>query len=110
MAETPTSQQSEAPATSGAPSTRMYIRIAILLAILTAIEVALFYIVEFGPLSQSAANPMLIALAVLKFIIVVGYFMHLKFESPLLSRAFALGAIMALILYGAVIAETLFRT
>lgn len=106
MAETPTTEKAPA----GAPTTRMYIRVAILLAILTAIEVALFYIVEFGPLPQSAANPMLIALAVLKFIIVVGYFMHLKFESPLLSRAFAVGAAAALALYGIVIAETLFRT
>jgi cytochrome c oxidase subunit IV len=92
------------------PTTRMYIRVALLLGLLTAIEVALFYIVELGPMSQGMANPLLISLAIAKFLIVVGYFMHLKYEIPLLSRTFAIGAILALGLYAIVIVETLFRT
>jgi cytochrome c oxidase subunit 4 len=89
------------------PTTKMYIRIALLLAALTAIEVALFYIVELTPMTQGLANPLLIGLAVAKFLIVVGYFMHLKYEKPLLSRTFAIGAVLAGGLYAVVIADIL---
>ena len=89
------------------PTTKMYIRIALLLAVLTAIEVALFYVVEFTAMTQGLANPLLIGLAVAKFLIVVGYFMHLKYEKPLLSRTFAIGAVLAGGLYAVVIADLL---
>lgn len=89
------------------PTTRMYVRVAILLAILTAIEVALFYLVEWTGMTQNMATPLLIGLAIAKFVIVVGYFMHLKYEKPLLSRTFAIGAVLAAGLYAVVIADTL---
>lgn len=89
------------------PTTKMYIRIALLLAVLTAIEVALFYIVELTTMTQGLANPLLIGLAVAKFLIVVGYFMHLKYEKPLLSRTFAIGAVLAGGLYAVMIADLL---
>jgi cytochrome c oxidase subunit 4 len=89
------------------PTTQMYIRIALLLAVLTAIEVALFYIVEFTAMTQGLANPLLIGLAIAKFLIVVGYFMHLKYEKPLLSRTFAIGAVLAGGLYAVVLADIL---
>ncbi len=89
------------------PTTKMYVRIALLLAVLTGIEVALFYIVELTAMTQGLANPLLIGLAVAKFLIVVGYFMHLKYEKPLLSRTFAIGAVLAGGLYTVVIADIL---
>ena len=89
------------------PTTKIYVRIALLLAVLTAIEVALFYVVEFTAMTQGLANPLLIGLALAKFLIVVGYFMHLKYETPLLSRTFAIGAVLAGGLYAVVIADTL---
>ncbi|HLU52927.1 MAG TPA: cytochrome C oxidase subunit IV family protein [Acidimicrobiia bacterium] len=85
------------------PSIRQYWRIAALLAVLTAIEVALFYIdnaLELGAVNVA----LLLILAVLKFVIVVGWYMHLRFERPLLNRFFAAGLIMALGLYGVVLA------
>jgi len=40
----------------------------------------------------------------LKFVIVVGWYMHLRFERPMLNRFFAAGFILALGLYGVVLA------
>ncbi len=42
---------------------------------------------------------MLISLALLKFVIVVGWYMHLRFENAIPSRFFTAGAILALGLY-----------
>lgn len=88
------------------PTTGQYVKIAILLAIVTAIEVALFYIDEAVDMA-GWDGPMLIILSFFKFIVVIGWFMHLRFEKPLLSRFFAGGFILALGLYGIVIGSFL---
>lgn len=85
------------------PSVGQYWKIAALLAVLTAIEVALFYIddaLELGGINVA----LLLILALLKFVIVVGWFMHLRFEKPLLNRFFGGGFVLALTLYGVVLA------
>lgn len=85
------------------PTIAQYWKLAALLAILTAIEVALFYIDE--ALELGAINvAMLLALAVLKFVIVVGWYMHLRFERPLLNRFFTGGFILAMGCYAVVLA------
>lgn len=85
------------------PSIAMYWKIAGLLGVLTAIEVALFYIdtaLELGALNAI----LLIILALLKFVIVVGWYMHLRYERPMLNRFFAGGFILALGCYAVVLA------
>lgn len=80
------------------PTPAQYWKIAIVLAVLTAIEVALFYIndaVDLGTLNAV----LLILLALLKFVIVVGFFMHLRYEKSTLSRFFTGGFILAIALY-----------
>ena len=80
------------------PSPAQYWKIAALLAALTAFEVAMFYInreIELGALNVL----ILISLALLKFVIVVGWYMHLRFENTLPSRFFTAGAILAIGLY-----------
>lgn len=89
--------------TSTHPSPRQYVQIAILLAILTAVEVALFYLDESLDL-RGWDGPLLIILSAMKFLIVVGWFMHLRFEKGLLSRFFSVGAAMALGIYTVVLA------
>jgi cytochrome c oxidase subunit 4 len=80
------------------PTPAMYWKIAVVLAGLTAIEVAMYYIdKELGLGFANAA--ILLALAVAKFIIVVGWYMHLRYEKPLLNRFFTAGFILALGLY-----------
>lgn len=85
------------------PGPAQYWKIAVVLAVLTAIEVALFYVdreLDLGILNAA----LLIVLAVAKFIIVVGWYMHLRFESPLLNRFFTAGFVLAAGLYGIVLA------
>ena len=85
------------------PSVKDYVRIAIFLAVLTAIEVALFYIEEAVGMG-GWEGPLLVGLSTIKFIAVVGWFMHLRFENSFLSRFFGAGFVLAMILYGIVLA------
>ena len=86
------------------PTPAQYWKIAVVLAVLTAIEVAMFYIDrELGLGSLNAL--ILITLALLKFVIVVGWYMHLRFEKPMLNRFFTAGFILATTLYLVVLAS-----
>ena len=71
-----------------------YIRIAIILAAMTALEVSTYY-VDFGGLFL----PVLLILMVVKFFIVVSYFMHLKFDNKLFSFCFYAGLFLAVMVY-----------
>lgn len=75
-------------------SDKQYIVIALILAALTAIEVSTYY-VDFGPLFM----PTLFVLMIVKFVIVVSYFMHLKFDNKLFSYLFYSGLILAIAVY-----------
>ena len=77
------------------PSTVKYVGIAILLAIITALEVALYYI----HMPAALLVTMLMILATLKFSLVAAFFMHLKFDSPMLRRVFITGIILAGVVY-----------
>ena len=76
--------------------------IAIVLGILTAIEIALYYTEDIVGVFT---DPILIILAVGKFIIVVGWFMHLRFENKMVNRFFTGGMILALVLFAIVMIE-----
>ena len=76
------------------PTDATYIKVAAILAGLTALEVTTYF-VDFGPLFL----PVLITLMVIKFLTVVAYFMHLKFDAPILRKAFYAGLILALSVY-----------
>ena len=82
------------------PQPAEYVVIGLILAMLTAIEVALYYI----DLSHNFLVVVLIALSAAKFAFVVLWFMHLKFDSPLLSRLFATGFFGAIVLFTVVMA------
>ena len=71
-----------------------YIRIALILAAITALEVSTYY-VDFGPLFM----PALLAMMVVKFMMVVSYFMHLKFDNRIFSFLFYVGLGLALFVY-----------
>ncbi|MFM8388113.1 MAG: cytochrome C oxidase subunit IV family protein, partial [Actinomycetota bacterium] len=60
-----------------------YVKVAAILAALTALEVATYF-VDFGPFFM----PVLLTLMCVKFFIVVSYFMHLKFDSKIFSFMF----------------------
>ena len=77
------------------PSTREYLRVGLILIALTCLEVWLSY----SSLAGAKLIALLLTCTLIKFLMVVGYFMHLKFDNGRFSRLFALGAIGAFTLY-----------
>jgi len=75
-------------------SDRQYIMVALVLAALTAIEVSTYF-VDFGPFFM----PVLLILMVVKFLTVVSYFMHLKFDSKIFTWVFYTGLVLAVGVY-----------
>ena len=76
------------------PSDLVYVGIAGGLAVLTAIEVGIYYLK-----SNYTTIVVLLCLMAVKFAVVVGYFMHLRFDSPLVRRLFVGGLITAVTVY-----------
>jgi cytochrome c oxidase subunit 4 len=64
---------------------RTYVGVAAVLAVLTALEVMIFYIPAVRPMLV----PLLLVLMVAKFALVVLFFMHLKFDSNVFSGLFS---------------------
>ena len=76
-----------------------YIRIASILAAITGLEVSTYY-VDFGALFL----PALLIMMVIKFVMVVSYFMHLKFDNKMFSFLFYAGLVLAVGVYAAFLA------
>jgi cytochrome c oxidase subunit 4 len=91
----PTDAALEEPEHHEHPNEAKYIQIAIILTIITVIEVAIYYLESV----ESLLVPTLIVLSTIKFVIVVGYFMHLKFDDKRLAWIFSGGMGMALAIY-----------
>jgi cytochrome c oxidase subunit 4 len=81
---------------AGHPTEWQYIKIALILAAITAVEVALYY---WSFSSEVANNSVLMLLAAVKFVIVAAYFMHLKFDNKILRRLFITGFVLATFCY-----------
>jgi cytochrome c oxidase subunit 4 len=77
------------------PTEAQYIKIALILAVITAAEVGLYY----TKLQQQATNAALLVLAAIKFTMVAAYFMHLKFDNRILRRLFVTGFVLAAFCY-----------
>ncbi len=77
------------------PTDAQYVKIALILAVVTAIEVGLYY----TKFSQAVTNTVLLVLAAIKFAMVAAYFMHLKFDNKLLRRLFISGFVLATSVY-----------
>jgi cytochrome c oxidase subunit 4 len=77
------------------PSAKEYIRIGIILGVLTALEVTSYYV----DVSTAILIPTLFVLAFVKFVIVVLWFMHLRFDDRRYARFFVMGLALAFTLY-----------
>jgi cytochrome c oxidase subunit IV len=93
--EAPTEEQE----LSHHPGPRQYVGVAVVLAIITSIEVAIYYIESI----RSLLVPLLIFFSFIKFLLVVLWFMHLRFDSRLFRRLFVTGLILAFIVFGVVL-------
>jgi cytochrome c oxidase subunit 4 len=81
-------------------SNQTYVRIAIILSIITIVEVVIWYL----PSVRGILVPALLILSIAKFVMVVGFFMHLKFDNRLYRFMFAAGLIVTLGVYLALLA------
>lgn len=68
------------------PNSKQYVFIGVILCILTAAEVAVYFVEALAPILFH----ILVVLSTAKFILVVMYYMHLKFDSRLFSGLFLL--------------------
>lgn len=73
------------------PQALEYILVALVLSVLTLIEVGVYY----TPPIHQFLTPVLLVLSAVKFVLVVGFYMHLKFDNRLFSALFSLGLIIA---------------
>jgi cytochrome c oxidase subunit 4 len=77
------------------PGPLEYIKIGLILAAITAVEVGIYYIEAI----EDALVPILIVLSAMKFSLVVLWFMHLRFDSQLFSWLLVGGMVLAGILF-----------
>ena len=94
-------------------SSGKYVQIAVILFVLTALEV-LLYEVCYGHFSHSMAGlsgslepwfvELLLGLSFLKFWFVAMFYMHLKFDSKLLSAIFGFSLVIAFVVITALLA------
>jgi len=73
------------------PGAKKYIQIALVLTLITAVEVAVYYIHPLRPVLP----PILLALSAVKFSLVVMFYMHLKFDDRLFTAMFLFGLVTA---------------
>jgi cytochrome c oxidase subunit IV len=78
------------------PSDRQYVVIAIILALITAAEVSTYFMEDPDTALLVA---MLIPMMIAKFVIVCGWFMHLRYDNPLFRRVFVFGLVLAVAVY-----------
>ncbi|MGI8425617.1 MAG: cytochrome C oxidase subunit IV family protein [Actinomycetota bacterium] len=81
------------------PSEIEYVKIAIILAVVTAAEVGVYYVEALKPYLKLILSVMM----VVKFVYVASWFMHLKFDSHVFRRFFILGIVLALFVFGIVL-------
>jgi cytochrome c oxidase subunit 4 len=77
------------------PSDLKYVKIALILAAITAVEVGTY----FFEMSTTALVAFLFPMMIAKFLIVTAYFMHLKYDNPLFRRVFFFGLILAIAVF-----------
>lgn len=102
------SDQPHPPGDRAHPGTGTYVAVAIILTIITLVEVGVFYVPAFRPVLV----PVLLVLSAAKFALVVMFYMHLKSDHKLFTLVFsvpllfAVGVAIALMfLFGAVTPE-----
>jgi cytochrome c oxidase subunit 4 len=74
------------------PHEQTYVKVAVILAIITVAEVAIYYISGLRSILVEA----LLIMSAIKFVTVVSYFMHLKFDDRRLAWIFGLAMVVAL--------------
>jgi cytochrome c oxidase subunit 4 len=66
------------------PTVGTYVRVALILTVVTALEVGVIYVRRLAPVVM----PLLLAMSAAKFALVALFFMHLRYESRVLTFLF----------------------
>jgi cytochrome c oxidase subunit 4 len=77
------------------PSALEYVQIGLILAVITAVEVALYYV----DMNFTLLVVLLLGLSVVKFTLVVLWFMHLKFDATLFTILFVSGVVLTVSIF-----------
>ncbi|KXU34491.1 hypothetical protein AXK11_08350 [Cephaloticoccus primus] len=83
--------QADAPHHGDDNKFQIYVKIAMLLAVITGIEI----VVIFFPFAKWVIVTILAALSLVKFLYVIFYFMHLRWDKAFCTVLFFIGMIMA---------------
>ena len=78
---------------SGHPTPMTYFTVAMILSVITAVEVAIFYATWLG----NGIIPVLAVLSVAKFALVAMFYMHLRYDHRLFSTMFVGGLVLAVL-------------
>ena len=79
------------------PTPVQYVVVAVVLVVITAIEIATSY--TEGTIPDGVIVVLLLGMAFVKFFLVAAWYMHLRTDAPLFRRFFILGAVAAVLLY-----------
>ena len=86
------------------PGVGQYVEIGVILAVMTLLEVIIYESFDNG-LATAIGIPALILLTILKFVLVVMWFMHLRFDHKMFRRFFYIGIVLSVIVYSIVAAN-----
>jgi cytochrome c oxidase subunit 4 len=84
------------------PTPVQYVIVAVVLVVITALEIAVSY--SEGSLPDALIVALLVVMAFVKFFLVASWYMHLRTDQPVFRRFFILGASAAVLLYLIVLA------
>ncbi len=92
-------EPAEAPVGHGhdLPSDAQYVKITLILAFITVLEVGTYFIEEA---TTTLLVGILVPMMIVKFLIVAGYFMHLKYDNPIFRRVFLFGLFLSVVVFG----------
>jgi cytochrome c oxidase subunit 4 len=88
------------------PSPFQYVMIAVILCVITAVEIAVSY--SEGSIPDSLIVVLLLGMAIIKFVLVASWFMHLRTDKRIFRNFFILGLVAAVLLY-LIVLSTLHR-
>jgi cytochrome c oxidase subunit 4 len=76
------------------PQAPVYLAVAVVLTVLTVLEIAVFY----APFLQPVLVPLLIVLALAKFVLVAMFYMHLHYDAGVFTSLFGFPLLLALLI------------
>jgi caa(3)-type oxidase subunit IV len=85
------------------PTPFKYVMIAVVLVVITAVEIAVSYLE--GDIPNSLIIVLLMIMMIVKFAAVASWYMHLRTDKPIFQRFFILGVTAPIVLYAIVLAS-----